>query len=153
MPSLYFYIKIDDQSALLINAWCELLVLSACYRSIHTPGYIWVSNDTRLSYAEAKERRLDRWVERMLSFTDQLRRLKVDDYEYVSMKVIVLLTADTTDLKDKEQVRQSQEKVVHALQDYALSHYPQVPAKFGEILLRMPELHRVSQVCPDVIYR
>ncbi len=37
-------------------------------------------------------------------------------------------------------------QVVHALQEYTLSHYPEMPAKFGEILLRMPELHRVSQV-------
>ena len=29
----------------------------------------------------------------MLNFTEQLRRLKVDYYEYVSMKVIVLLTS------------------------------------------------------------
>ena len=29
----------------------------------------------------------------MLNFTDQLRRLKVDYFEYVSMKVIVLLTS------------------------------------------------------------
>jgi hypothetical protein len=29
----------------------------------------------------------------MLNFSDQLRRLKVDYYEYVCMKVIVLLTS------------------------------------------------------------
>ena len=38
-------------------------------------------------------------------------RLRVDDYEYVSMKVIVLLTADTSDIREKETVRESQEKV------------------------------------------
>ena len=35
----------------------------------------------------------------------------MDDYEYVSMKVIVLLTADTSDIREKETVRESQEKV------------------------------------------
>lgn len=30
-------------------------------------------------------------IERMLNLTDHLRRLRVDKYEYVAMKVIVLL--------------------------------------------------------------
>ena len=41
-----------------------------------------------------------------------LHRLRVDDYEYVSMKVIVLLTADTSEIREKETVRESQEKVI-----------------------------------------
>lgn len=32
-------------------------------------------------------------IERMLNLTDHLRRLKVDKYEYVAMKVIVLLSS------------------------------------------------------------
>lgn len=32
-------------------------------------------------------------IERMLNLTDHLRRLKVDNYEYVAMKVIVLLSS------------------------------------------------------------
>ena len=34
ITSITFF-QIDDQIALLINAWCELLVLSCCYRSDH----------------------------------------------------------------------------------------------------------------------
>merc|ERR1712209_123192 len=81
---------------------------------------------------------------------DQLRRLKVDHYEYVSMKVIVLLTSDATGLKEVDQVRESQEKVVHALQDYTVAYYPDMPSKFGELLLRMPELQRVCQVSLEI---
>lgn len=35
-------------------------------------------------------------IERMLHFTDHLRRLRVDRYEYVAMKVIVLLNSGMT---------------------------------------------------------
>ena len=64
---------------------------------------------------EAKERQLEKWVEKMLHFSEQLRRLRIDRYEYVSMKVIVLLTADTSDIKERDRVRESQEKVrVHS---------------------------------------
>ena len=102
--------KIDDQIALLINAWCELLVLSCCYRSMSHPGVIrWVglmsiciiitslllrvSNNVTLSINTARQHGIEKCVEKMINFSDQLRRLKVDHYEYVSMKVIVLLTS------------------------------------------------------------
>jgi len=102
----------------------------------------------------------------MLNLTDHLRRLRVDKYEYVAMKVIVLLQSglsflmckitylintlkffkDTSELKESEKVRASQEKVLQALQAYTLAHYPETPAKFGELLLRIPELQRTCQV-------
>lgn len=43
-------------------------------------------------------------------------------------------------------MRASQEKALQALQDYTLAHYPDSPAKFGELLLRIPELQRTCQV-------
>lgn len=103
----------------------------------------------------------------MLNLTDHLRRLRVDRYEYVAMKVIVLLQSgmfvcaisenynftlflycilDTSELREPEKVRTSQEKALQALQAYTLSHYPETPSKFGELLLRIPELQRTCQV-------
>lgn len=43
-------------------------------------------------------------------------------------------------------MRASQEKALQALQDYTLAHYPESPAKFGELLLRIPELQRACNV-------
>lgn len=60
--------------------------------------------------------------------------------------LIILIIADASGLKEPEAVRGCQEKVVHALQEYTVSHYPDMPSKFGELLLRMPELSRVCQV-------
>ena len=93
------FVQIDDQIALLINAWCELLVFSCCYRSVGSPGVIRVSNDRILTPESAREFGIEKWVEKMLNFSDQLRRLKVDYYEYVSMKVIVLLTSGNNPIK------------------------------------------------------
>lgn len=148
---LFKNILIDDQIALLINAWCELLVLSCCYRSMSHPGVIRVSNDVTLSLNTARQHGIDKCVEKMLNFADQLRRLKIDHYEYVSMKVIVLLTSDASGLKEVDRVRESQEKVVHSLQEYTVAHYPDMPSKFGELLLRMPELQRVCQVGKEML--
>lgn len=57
--------------------------------------------------------------------------------------------ADTSDLREPEQVRACQEKALHALQTYTLGHYPDAPSKFGELLLRIPELQRTCQVRID----
>lgn len=42
--------------------------------------------------------------------------------------------------------RASQEKALQALQQYTIAHYPDMPSKFGELLLRIPDLQRTCQV-------
>ena len=86
-------LQIDDQISLLINAWCELLLFSYCYRSVNTPGEIRVSLGKSITLNQARELGLAPCIERMLNFTEHLRRLRVDRYEYVAMKVIVLLSS------------------------------------------------------------
>ncbi|KAG5684023.1 hypothetical protein PVAND_013276 [Polypedilum vanderplanki] len=148
---LFKNISIDDQICLLINSWCELLLFSCCFRSISTPGEIKVSQGKSITIPQAKTSGLNICIERMLNLTDHLRRLKVDKYEYVAMKVIVLLSSDTAELKEPEKVRASQEKALQALQAYTLGHYPEAPAKFGELLLRIPELQRTCQVSKEML--
>lgn len=148
---LFKNISIDDQICLLINSWCELLLFSCCFRSMATPGEIRISLGKSITSAQAREMGMQACIERMLNFTEQLRRLRVDQYEYIAMKVIVLLTSDTSELREAEKVRLSQEKALKALQDYTLSHYPESPAKFGELLLRIPELQRTCQVGKEML--
>ena len=96
--------QIDDQISLLINAWCELLVFSCCYRSIDTPGVIRVSNQKKFTLEAARELGIEKWIEKMLHFSDQLRRLKIDCFEYVSMKVIVLLTSGKEEKENSSKI-------------------------------------------------
>ncbi|XP_034841475.1 nuclear hormone receptor FTZ-F1 beta-like [Maniola hyperantus] len=142
---LFKNISIDDQICLLINSWCELLVLSCCYRGVSTPGEVRVGGGRGITLHQSAKYGLTPCIERMLSFTDHLRRLRVDRYEYVALKVIVLLTSDAPELREAEKVRASQEKALAALQAYTAAHSPDTPAKFGELLLRIPELQRTCQ--------
>ncbi|XP_055636284.1 nuclear hormone receptor FTZ-F1 beta [Toxorhynchites rutilus septentrionalis] len=148
---LFKNISIDDQISLLINSWCELLLFSCCFRSMSTPGEIKISLGKSITLEQARHSGLQPCIERMLNLTDHLRRLRVDRYEYVAMKVIVLLSSDTSDLKESEKVRASQEKALQALQAYTLAYYPETPAKFGELLLRIPELQRTCQVGKEML--
>lgn len=148
---LFKHISIDDQICLLINSWCELLLFSCCFRSIATPGEIKISQGKSITLEQAKSSGLQACIERMLNLTDHLRRLRVDRYEYVAMKVIVLLQSDTSELREPVKVRESQEKALQALQAYTLAHYPDSPAKFGELLLRIPELQRTCQLGKEML--
>ncbi|KAJ8932909.1 hypothetical protein NQ318_002859 [Aromia moschata] len=143
---LFKNISIDDQICLLINSWCELLLFSCCFRSMSTPGEIRISLGKSINLAQAREMGMQACIERMLNFTEQLRRLRVDEYEYIAMKVI-----PSSHVREAEKVRVSQEKALKALQDYTLSHYPESPAKFGELLLRIPELQRTCQVGKEML--
>ncbi|KAL1131815.1 hypothetical protein AAG570_011427 [Ranatra chinensis] len=148
---LFKNISIDDQISLLINAWCELLLFSCCFRSMSSPGEIRVSLGKCISLTEARKLGLGPPIERMLNFTEHLRRLRVDRYEYVAMKVIVLLTSDASELREPEKVRASQETALQALQQYTSHHYPDIPSKFGELLLRIPDLQRTCQVGKEML--
>ncbi|EDW12214.2 nuclear hormone receptor FTZ-F1 beta [Drosophila mojavensis] len=148
---LFKNISIDDQICLLINSWCELLLFSCCFRSIDTPGEIKMSQGRKITLAQAKTNGLQACIERMLNLTDHLRRLRVDRYEYVAMKVIVLLQSDTTELHEAVKVRECQEKALQALQAYTLAHYPDTPSKFGELLLRIPDLQRTCQLGKEML--
>ncbi|XP_065575988.1 nuclear hormone receptor FTZ-F1 beta-like [Artemia franciscana] len=148
---LFRNIQIEDQIALLINTWCELLFFACCYRSVSTQGQVRVSMGRSITVDEARKLGIGSCIERMVNFADHLRRLRVDQYEYMALKVIILLSSDSSDLKDAESVRTSQESVLHALQQYTLSHYPSMPSKFGELLLRIPELERTCQIGKEML--
>lgn len=150
---LFKHISIDDQISLLINSWCELLLFSCCYRSINLPSNeIKISLGKVITLNQAKQLGLSSCIERMLNFKTNLKRLKIDKYEYVTMKVIILLTiSDTNELKEPEKVRVAQEKALQALQSYTLSNYPNIPSKFGELLLRIPDLQRTCQIGQEML--
>lgn len=146
---LFRDIQVDDQIALLINSWCELLLLSCCYRSTGTPNEIRVSMGKSVTLGQARHLGMGPVIERMLSLTDLLRRLQVDQREFVCLKVIILLTSDASGLKEPEKVRACKKQVLEALQAYTISHYPSQPSKFGELLLCVPELERACQVSKE----
>ncbi|XP_043220794.1 nuclear hormone receptor FTZ-F1 beta-like [Amphibalanus amphitrite] len=150
---LFKNIHIDDQTALLINTWCQLLLLTCCFRSLETPGHIRIANGRSLSMQEANAIGVGRCVERMIALTDQLRRLKVDYYEYIALKVIILLSSsgDSSSLKEPQKVSTTREQVLHALQQYTMSHSADMPSKFGELLLRIPDVERACQLGKELI--
>lgn len=82
----------DDKVALLHNSWVELLLFSCCYRSMSTPGQVRISPFRGVTVDEAKSLGISNVIERIINLTDHLRRLQLDECEYVCLKVIILMT-------------------------------------------------------------
>ncbi|GFX26189.1 histone-lysine N-methyltransferase SETMAR [Trichonephila clavipes] len=58
-----------------------------------TPNEIRISHEKSVTLSQAQAMGLSPVIERMFNLTEHLRRLQVDQYEYVSLKVIILLTS------------------------------------------------------------
>ncbi|XP_067662603.1 nuclear hormone receptor FTZ-F1 beta-like [Haliotis asinina] len=137
-------ISTDDQILLLQNCWSDLLALGVCWRSIATPGVLSLSAGKTIGLKRAQDLGFDDVVSRMISLSEHLRRLEVDQYEYVAMKVLLLISPDVKGLKDPGKIMEHQEKLLDALLTYTTGHFQMLHNKFGEMLLRLPELSRIS---------
>ena len=85
------YEQVEDQTKLLLNSWCELLLFSCCYRSIPMPaGQIRINERLTLKEGDAHG---NQCITRMIHFADNLRRLRLDTVEYAALKVIILMSS------------------------------------------------------------
>ena len=82
----------DDQILLLQNCWSELMALSLCWRSIDTPNQISISSSHHITAAWAHHLGFEDVVIQLINITDCFRRLFMDQFEYVALKVLLLIT-------------------------------------------------------------
>ena len=59
---------------------------------------------------------------------------------------------DVTGLSCRQHVEQNQEKVNAALLEYCSLFYPNIHDKFGQLLVRLPEIRAISLRCEDYLY-
>lgn len=84
----------DDQILLLQNSWCEILTLNCCFKSMNTPSEIQLpfGKSIDLEKAVSIGHGVDDIISRMLSIAEHLRRLQVDQHEFVALKVLILIS-------------------------------------------------------------
>lgn len=88
-------LQTDDQILLLQNCWCELLALSMCWKSIHLSNEIIFFHGQAIDQEKADMLNLSEMFVKMLAVVEQFKRLKLDHYECVAMKVIILICPGT----------------------------------------------------------
>lgn len=137
-------ISTDDQILLLQNCWCELLTLTMCWRSMQLHNEVIFLHGQSLDEEKATILGIEDMFQSILALIEHLRRLHLDQYECVALKVIILICPDMKGLKDVDKLAEQQQRISGALETYTSTHYRQSPNKFGELILRLSELSRIS---------
>ncbi|XP_033732324.1 nuclear receptor subfamily 5 group A member 2-like isoform X1 [Pecten maximus] len=153
--SVYFKeFKVEDQMKMLQHSWSEILILDLVHRLVRE---IWSGEVTlesgqklaldcldKLGLADAKDRIRD--------LIRKMRDLKIDVNEYLCLKYLILLNPDVPGLENRHHVEQCQERVNAALMEYCVNFYPSVKDKFGQVLLRLPEVRLISIRAEEFLY-
>ncbi|XP_065579693.1 steroid receptor seven-up, isoforms B/C-like isoform X2 [Artemia franciscana] len=139
-------LQVTDQIALLRLVWSELFVLNAaqCNMPLHVAPLLAAAG---LHAAPMAADRVVAFMDHIRIFQEQVEKLKalhVDSAEYSCLKAIVLFTTDACGLSDVAHIESLQEKSQCALEEYCRTQYPNQPARFGKLLLRLPSLRTVS---------
>ncbi|KAF6039960.1 Hr39 [Bugula neritina] len=139
-------IDVEDQILLLKNSWAELICLGAIWRSRFSHAVIHLSYGKTIDLQKAREMEHEEVISRMLHVCENLARLKVDKYEYVTLKVLATMLPDVKGLKEPDKIQTYQNRLLDALMLYTTSHSPDFPTKCGELLLRLSEVQRLTSV-------
>lgn len=81
-------------------------------------------------------------VEKITHVIVMFRRLRLTMDEYVCLKVITMLNHE--DFHPHRELEAIQERYVAALKTFVETRYPHQPTRFGEILVRLPEMQSAA---------
>lgn len=85
-------LQTDDQILLLQNCWSDLLALGVCWRSVSNSSILNLSDERSVTIEEAAAYGFGDVANRLHSITQSLQSLHMDQYEYVALKVLLLIT-------------------------------------------------------------
>ncbi|KAJ8376172.1 hypothetical protein SKAU_G00067520 [Synaphobranchus kaupii] len=139
--SIFFReLKVDDQMKLLQNCW---------------KGSILLVTGQQVDYAVIASQAgatLNNLLSHAQDLVGKLRSLQFDQREFVCLKFLVLFSLDVKNLENFHLVESVQEQVNAALLDYTMCSYPQQTDKFGQLLLRLPEIRAISMQAEEYLY-
>ncbi|XP_064194607.1 nuclear receptor subfamily 5 group A member 2-like isoform X1 [Anguilla rostrata] len=150
-------LKVDDQMKLLQNCWSELLILDHIFRQVvhGKEGSILLVTGQQVDYsvlASQAGATLSSLLGHAQDLVGKLRSLQFDQREFVCLKFLVLFSQDVKSVENFHLVESVQEQVNAALLDYTMCSYPQQTDKFGQLLLRLPEIRAISLQAEEYLY-
>lgn len=99
----------------------------------------------------AREMGAEALVDNLLRLTQDLKRLRFSIVDFACLKVSLLMQPGLSNLKAVDQVRQFQECVNQLLMNYDTQSFTDVPNKFHELLVRIPDLQRTSAIARELL--
>ncbi|XP_066529979.1 nuclear receptor subfamily 5, group A, member 5 isoform X2 [Hoplias malabaricus] len=156
--SLFKELKVEDQMVLLQSCWSELLVLDHLYRQVAygKDGSIYLVSGQQIVVSTVLSQAgqtLSSLVSRSQDLVAKLRALQLDRQEFVCLKYLVLFNPDVKSVQDRQQVERTQERVNRALMEHTMQTHPGHTDKFGQLLLRLPEVRSISLQVEEYLYQ
>lgn len=149
--SFIYIIKQEDQILLLQNAWCDLLLLDICSRTMTSvmkgdemTGSVLLTKSHLIDGRLAESLQLTEMVSQLYDIMSMIESIQFDDNEFVTLKVLTLLSPEAGRLKDEQRVQRTQEDIIDALYVYTSSNYKDQLGKYGEILTLCAYVTNVS---------
>ncbi|KAK6311394.1 hypothetical protein J4Q44_G00170580 [Coregonus suidteri] len=156
--ALFKELKVEDQMVLLQSCWSELLVLDHLCRQVaySREGCIYLVTGQQIEVSNILTQAgvtLTSLVSRTQDLVVKLKALHLDTQEFVCLKYLVLFNPDVKSVQDRRQVERTQERVNHTLMDHTLYTHLGHSDKFGQLLLRLPEIRSISLQVEEYLYQ
>ncbi|KAM4598440.1 nuclear receptor subfamily 5, group A, member 5 [Polymixia lowei] len=155
---LFKELKVEDQMVLLQSCWSELLVLDHLCRQVTygKEGCIYLVTGQQIEVSTILSQAgvtLSSLVSRTQDLGSKLKALQLDRHEFVCLKYLVLFNPDVKSVQSRRQVEQTQERVNRALMEHTQQSHPGHSDKFGQLLLRLPEVRSISLQVEEYLYQ
>ncbi|KAK2893701.1 nuclear receptor subfamily 5, group A, member 5 [Channa argus] len=156
--ALFKELKVEDQMVLLQSCWSELLVLDHLCRQVTygKEGCIYLVTGQQIEVSTIISQAgvtLSSLVSRTQDLVSKLKTLQFDRHEFVCLKYLVLFNPDVKSIQSRRQVEQTQERVNRALMEHTQQSHPGHSDKFGQLLLRLPEIRSISLQVEEYLYQ
>lgn len=156
--ALFKELKVEDQMVLLQSCWSELLVLDHLCRQVTygKEGCIYLVTGQQIEVSTIISQAgvtLNGLVSRTQDLVSKLKALQFDRHEFVCLKYLVLFNPDVKSVQNRRQVEQTQERVNRALMEHTQGSHPGHSDKFGQLLLRLPEVRSISLQVEEYLYQ
>lgn len=134
----------NDKRLLSKSAWIELMLVNLTKQSLQLDDKVGLCQGQVLDFSTAQLTGIGDIMHRVIQLTAKFKELNLDDAEFVCLKVIILLNPDVKGLKEQQLIERLQDKVHASLLEYNNNFHPNEPNRFGNILLRLPELRSIG---------
>jgi hypothetical protein len=148
----------EDQILLLQNAWCDLLLLDICNKTMtntlknHTNNgnFVLLTKNHVIDQNLSDLLQLNDLITQLYDLMSMIENIRIDNNEFSTLKVLILISPgifmhkDSGRLKDEQRVQRTQEDIIDSLYTYTSSHYREPTSKYGEILALCSYITNIS---------
>ncbi|XP_057290367.1 photoreceptor-specific nuclear receptor-like [Hydractinia symbiolongicarpus] len=139
----FLELPFSDQIRLLESSWAEIYVLFAFQWSLH----ISATDILKRVGSRLPEKKLAKVTQELKLFEDLSRRfedLRVSEDEFIYLKSVVLFKSEVHGLLDAHHIEKCQDRAQIMLRDHVIAYQSNQPARFGKLLLLLPEIKHVT---------